>query len=81
MSANNMYFAKRINGIWHGWSTDAEESIADDGTRKLYVKKAELAESINDLEERLNGKYMYSEYGLTLRPYLAKDGLPIEVVA
>lgn len=76
MSANNMCFAKEIDGKWYGWKITAEQSVVDEGWRELSKSNAKVADTIGDLEDMLG----YSEYGLTTRPYLAKDGYPIKVV-
>lgn len=81
MSANNMYFAELIDDKWYGWITNAEESMADKESRKLHLVHAESADTLEELERKLNEKWDYTEYGLTTEPQLVKDGFPIEVVA
>lgn len=81
MSANNMYYAKKIGGTWYGWQTTAEQVVDDsNGVRKLLLCRAEEAKTLPALREQLDAIYEYAEYGLSTEPYLAKDGTPIEVL-
>lgn len=81
MSANNFYFAKEIDGKWYGWEDMAEESVVDDGVRTMSIKRADAtADTLQELERKLDEICWYCEYGLTTQPYLPKDGTPIEVI-
>ncbi len=71
-----MVFAKEIDGKWYGWNEMAEESMVDiKHVRKVKLSNAVVADSLQELEEKIG----WSEYGITTQPYLAKDGIPIEV--
>lgn len=83
MSANNMQFAKEIDGKWYGWDIMAEAwgDHGIDNPVKLSLENATTADSIMELEEKLNeDSILTAEYGITTQPYLIKDGTPIEVV-
>lgn len=81
MSANNFYFAKEIDGKWYGWDEMAESWEEPGEPVQLRIQDAVQADSVYDLVEKLDDKGLgYSEYGLTLSPFLPKDGTPIEVV-
>ena len=78
-----MQFAKEIDGKWYGWDIMAEAWGDHDEKNpvKLHLVHAEVADTIQELEEKLNDNGLgYAEYGMTTQPYLAKDGTPIEVV-
>lgn len=79
MSANNMYFAKQIDDMWYGWELNAEQSMEETSV-KLRLEDALTAPTLQELEEVLDKRWGYTEYGLTTQPYLAKDGFPIEVL-
>lgn len=82
MSANNFYFAHQVDDTWYGWDEMAEESAADNGKRVLSLIHADaMAKSLPELEEELDKRGLgYSEYGITTKPYLPKDGTPIEII-
>lgn len=82
MSANNQYFVYEENGMFYGWDTTAERTIADKRWRELSKAEAQRADSLSALESMLDmsGGGLGSEYGITAHLYLAKDGFPIKVV-
>ena len=83
MSANNVYYATKIGKMYYGWDIMAEAwgDHDDDHPIKLHLVHAEIADSVTDLQSKLNDAGIgYAEYGITFQPYLPKDGTPIEVV-
>jgi len=82
MSANNFYFAHQIDDTWYGWDLMAEAwgDHGIDNPVKVHLVRAVTANSIHELENKLDEQGLYCEYGLTTQPYLPKDGTPIEVV-
>lgn len=83
MSANNFYFAHQVGNKWYGWDEMAE-AWGDHNEKnpvKLHLVHATVADTLQELERKLDEQGIgYSEYGLTIQPYLPKDGTPIEVV-
>lgn len=96
MSANNVWYAKKVGDKWYGWDLVAEETVGDEGDNaRLVVPKIRVnnprghydsaiasADSLEELEIALieDSPLGYAEYGLTTQPYLPKDGTPIKVI-
>jgi hypothetical protein len=80
MSANNFYFAKEIDGKWYGWCENAETWKEYGEPVQVSLSTATQAETLSELESKLDERWWYCEYGLTTQPYLPKDGTPIEVI-